>query len=364
MTGQALENDVPMQGAGFYNANSDLQAAGMHRALPLFDNIPSTTASVPFSVVEYGCAQGANSILPFKRILHARYIANRSTSGEAEETDQEALLTFSDREGNDFNTLVQTIAQSQWLPTDQSSQPQPKILTSMVAGTFYDRLVPRDSVDVGFSLATLHHLERLPTANGEDSTKIQAHEDLVRFLSLRAQEFRRGGSLVLSFVSHSSTGAPNYPELVDACRQAMIQMVGAQRISPQVAGAFHVPTHDRTMEEVKRSLAVVNRLWHTEQVFEEEIVHPAYDRLLQHRQSTDRKENENETEKASRWYAETVVDWMMAVIAGYFVKALQSEAPELDAAARERLLSEWRNRTKEGFYQQYRDCKHFDIRNL
>lgn len=58
---KALENDVPMHGAGFYNAHSALQAAAVQRALPLFDTLPVNTASERFTVVEYGCAQGANS---------------------------------------------------------------------------------------------------------------------------------------------------------------------------------------------------------------------------------------------------------------------------------------------------------------
>jgi hypothetical protein len=58
---RVLENDVPMQGAGFYNAHSALQAAAMRRALPLFDTIPVSNVSERFTAVEYGCAQGANS---------------------------------------------------------------------------------------------------------------------------------------------------------------------------------------------------------------------------------------------------------------------------------------------------------------
>ena len=59
---QALGNDVPMQGDGFYNRNSGLQYAAMQRALPLLDSVPVTgTAAGVFSAVEYGCAQGLNS---------------------------------------------------------------------------------------------------------------------------------------------------------------------------------------------------------------------------------------------------------------------------------------------------------------
>lgn len=59
---EVLDNDVPMQGDGFYNKNSELQYAAMQRALPLFDSISIAEATPRvFSVVEYGCAQGVNS---------------------------------------------------------------------------------------------------------------------------------------------------------------------------------------------------------------------------------------------------------------------------------------------------------------
>ncbi|KAL4795772.1 S-adenosyl-L-methionine-dependent methyltransferase [Aspergillus venezuelensis] len=376
-TKTSLENDVPMQGAGFYNANSDLQAAAMRHVLPLLDTIAKDTACNPFTVVEYGCAQGANSILPIKRILEARFPlqnhishqASETTNGNgesntSENTSQEILLTFSDRAGNDFNTLVETISNADWLShfdTSSSDRNAPAILTSMAAGTFYSRLVPRESVDVGFSLATLHHLDRWP-ANASpaaeadvlhEQTRPQAHADLVHFLTLRGQEFRRGGSLVLSFVSRSSMGVPNYPSLVDSCRQAMIAMIFEGRVDPAVAGSFLVPTHDRTIQEVKDSLATVSGLWDVEGLFEEEVTHPAYARFQE--TSNDQPDSANRAGSISEWYAETVVDWMMAVISGYFIKALRTGAPGLSPEQQQGLVDDWRNRTKEVFLKEYKD---------
>lgn len=68
-----LENDVPMQGDGFYNSHAALQAAAMHRALPLFDAIPARTMreSDRFTVAEYGCAQGANSSVSLQSLSHS-----------------------------------------------------------------------------------------------------------------------------------------------------------------------------------------------------------------------------------------------------------------------------------------------------
>jgi hypothetical protein len=132
----------------------------------------------------------------------------------------------------------------------------------------------------------------------------------------------------------------------------MIQMVMGGRIPPEVAGVFQVPTYDRTLEDVRMSLAQVKDVWQTEELFEAEITHPAYERL-----QAQARGGETETEMASRLYADTVVDWMMAVIAGYFAKALQVAASGLDDDARKGLLTEWSKRTKEIFLNEHRDSK-------
>lgn len=277
---------------------------------------------------------------------------------------QEALLTFSDRDSNDFNTLIQTVSKTAWLP---DTKLPPPIFTAIAPGTFYNRLVPANTVSVGFSLATLHHLQRLsppsePNANpkseseteSEPETKIesqaraQAHADLATFLTHRAAEFTPGGTLVVSLVSRASTGVPNYPTLVDACRTALTDMVIEGIVPGAAAQAFYVPTHDRTVDEVRNTLQCVDGVWDVEGVFEREVVHPAYQKL---NQNPDQDEKDRST-----WYAETVVDWMMAVVGGYFVKALGVDG-NMDERDKERLVEEWRRRTVEVFLREYKDTK-------
>ncbi|RMD44217.1 hypothetical protein DV735_g780, partial [Chaetothyriales sp. CBS 134920] len=322
----------------------------MQRALPLFDSIHlSGTDAKVFSAVEYGCAHGLNSIEPFQRIL--------STFHSEEMASREVNLILSDRVGNDFTTVARTIDNIQWLPST-STRCGPKIFTFMVAESFYRRVVPSQFVDVGFSLATLHHLERYPTVPASVSDGQEAHQqsllqeqadrDLCRFLCLRAQEFRPGGNLVLSFVGQSlHPETSNYPSLVDACRQAMVQLVKESRLPPGVASAFRVPTYDRTMEDVKASLGAVQALWAVEYLFEEEIVHPAYETLCA---------SDLGKEEASVRYADTVVLWMMAVISGYFLKALQLAGVH-DPVAQSGLLDTWSSMTKTVFLQAHMDEK-------
>lgn len=267
-------------------------------------------------------------------------------------------LIFTDRVGNDFTTVANTINNTQWFPT---TRPGPKIFTSMVAQSFYKRVVPTHSVYLGFSLATLHHLERYPTLtvsdgkegseSNEEQTllKEQADKDLCKFLHLRAEEIRSHGTLVLSLVGQSSTGNPNYPGLVDSCRQAMISLVMEGQIPPEVAKAFRVPTYDRTLEDVENSLENLQDLWTVEHLFEEEIVHPAYETLVATQPGSDGA-------RASIDYTNNVVNWMMAVISGYFVKALHVAGVN-DPVVQNNFLDAWSSLTKQTFLGEHRNEK-------
>ncbi|RMZ80640.1 hypothetical protein DV738_g2613, partial [Chaetothyriales sp. CBS 135597] len=228
----------------------------------------------------------------------------------------------------------------------------------MVAESFYQRVVPSQSVDVGFSLATLHHLEQYPSVPASVSggkevhqqslLKEQADRDLCKFLRLRAQEFRPDSHLVVSFVGQSLySETSNYPGLVDACRRAMVQLVKQNHLPAGAVSAFRVPTYDRTVDDVETSLQAVQALWVVEHLFEEEIVHPAYERL---------RASDSAKVKASVRYADTVVHWMMAVISGYFLKALQVAGVH-EPVAQSRLLETWSSVTKAIFLQDHLDEK-------
>lgn len=190
-----------------------------------------------------------------------------------------------------------------------------------------------------------------------DQLKAQARHDLRLFLTLRAEEFKAGAPLVLSFVSAASSGMANYAPLVDACRTALMQMLREGRIPPAVARAFEVPTYDRSLEEVHASLDEVKHLWKTEDVFEAEVEHPAFGELQRETQKKD-PNNNADAKETSRQYAQTVVDWMMAVVSGYFVKALrQGFGKPLEEMEEAVLVREWRQRTTEVFLDKHRDAR-------
>ncbi|KAF4417944.1 fusarin C cluster-methyltransferase [Fusarium acutatum] len=340
MADESHVNNVPMQGNGAYSSHAALQHEAMLKALPLFQAAAETISKVDFtriSIVEYGSAHGNNSLEPMEAILKS--IPARSLE-----------LLFSDRPENDFCTLSKTV--TAWADGLVGNQLLHPLFISMIPRSFYQQVIPPKSAHLGFSLAALHHLDHVPqpTEDGQDESRLlqqQAHIDLATFLKLRSQEIVSGGSLILSFVSQASAGYENYSGPVDACRNAMIQMVQQGKISVSVAQAFRVPTYNRTLSDVKKVIDECTQTWKLHDLFEDDVMHPAFHEL---------KIQSNPSQEASHKYAEIVIDWMMAVCSGYFTKALQvGSQGGYTKQEEEGLLQDWVTRTKEIFIRNHKD---------
>ncbi|RDA92474.1 hypothetical protein CP533_6462 [Ophiocordyceps camponoti-saundersi (nom. inval.)] len=321
-------NDVPMRGGDdSYSSHAELQREAALQTFPLLRRATEMAqkTSDRLTVIEYGSSHGNNTIEPLEAILPLTRAS-------------EVMVLLSDRPQNDFNTLTNTI--SAWVETRNS------LFLAMVPRSFYRQVVPARSVDVGFSLSSLHHLDRLP--ENMDLLSAQAHQDFCLFLRLRAAEFVTGGSLVISMVGRSSSGRENCSGPIESCRRAMRQMVEAGVLPESVAVAFRIPTYARSVNEMRSSLQEMSDDWETVELREEDVYHPA---------TTDFRRHRGQGEEVSRQYAHVIIEWLMAICAGYFLKAVQVglPGPEYSDAAAERLLNEWILRTKQLYQEHHLD---------
>src|SRR3546814_8004128 len=93
-----------MQGGGFYNRNSTLQAANLTSALPLLEDAARSIAvdgDRPLVIVDYGCSQGRNSMAPMRAAIEAL----RVRTGE----DRAVEVVHTDLPSNDFTSLFTTL---------------------------------------------------------------------------------------------------------------------------------------------------------------------------------------------------------------------------------------------------------------
>lgn len=320
-------------------------------------------------------------------------------------------MVLCDMPFNNFSSLANTI-NKHWSVLSQNGELN--IYPTMAPRNFYERIIPDQSVNIGFSFAALHYLQGVPPAMPSDPTVQDiyeqleldgigttmlhnitqgqeqgqeqeqwrlsvderqaqlasiAHNDLVRFLQLRACEFRPKGSFVFSLIGQDSSGKKNGEPLVSACRAALIEMIDSGQISQTVARAFEVLVYDRSMSEVELALKAVKGEWAVEEYFEKEILHPAAEMLG--RPEDPSYDTTGEAKNAlSKGYARVTVDWMMATIGGYFVKALrlaksetltheqaqQQDGDKAEMNQETMLLGEWTRRTIDIFLRDSRDA--------
>ena len=398
------KNEASMHGGGVYSNHSAIQYAAMKEALSLFPKelIGSSTGltlhdprtvtliiyadwsfnetagpaqqNVPYNflAVDYGSAQGSNSVLPFTLVLSAL------------PENANASIIFNDKPSNDWDGLAHTIAHLKQ-NLDATEKKSCSVFPAMVSLSFYDQVVPDRSVDLGFSLSSLNHLDHqtdeksssdqqtpdLGPASLRDSSQLSvsatARRDLLRFLSSRAREIKSGGPLILNFVIRNSDPTiPNIAPLLKAMNGAFRALRQENRISDAFLAAYKLSSsavYSHSLDELTEllGLATVEMDWAVEVCYPKIIPHPAVETLKEAKNGALREQQSDEImEGLSSSYANAVVDWVMAAAPGYFLSALrasdhQSTKGNKFSEDEQRLFAEYRQKTLDIFLRESSD---------
>lgn len=351
ITATPVESEIVMRGDGNYNKNSAIQHIAV---MPALEFIPNLSNRKELTLVDYGCSQGANSIIPIKHLLSQ--LPTHST----------IRLIFNDRPPNDFSTLSKTIKRNE---ATLSRNGELQIYPSMVPVSFFHQIVPDNSVDIGFAWSCLHYLEfllpPLPSTDLQELVKQRlvrsakaAHVDLVKLLRLRAREIKSGGVFIGAIAARSSSSVPNVAPAAAALIVAISEMVHAGRISQAQVMGLDMPVHEHSMEEMESAFTEVEEVWGKEVCFEKMIQHPAVAEL-----EAKKKAEGVDLEELSKEYASTVVDWTMAPLTWFLVKVLRAgnggmgeeEMFASMTAEEEGLVDELAERAKRVFVKDQRD---------
>lgn len=187
-----------MSGAGAYNRHSALQRAIVERAENrLIDAVRRIGDVEPeFTVVDYGCGPGRNSVIAFRRVIDEY---------RKHSADGVIVAIHNDQIGNDWNDLFANVS-----GTDGYLSGDGAIRCQATAGSFYESVAAPGSVSLGMSftaLQWLHAAVELPSPNAlfftdleDDSRRTLADiaaRDWTQFLRKRALELRTGGRLLV-----------------------------------------------------------------------------------------------------------------------------------------------------------------------
>lgn len=237
-------------GSGFYTASSRLQAAGLRRAVALFEGVaeqvPLPTAPFPIVLADYGASTGHNSLLP---MCAAIALLRKRTRAE-----HSILVTHTDVPDNDFTAMFRTLAED----PDSYLQKDSATFASAIGRSFYSQILPSNSVHLGWSSWAVQWLSRIPCGipdhiqasyTADDSVRAayarQAANDWHEFVAFRGRELSPGGRLVVMTMGIGEDGEPGYRPLLTAVLEALDELLADGSLSPAELARMVVPTVGR-----------------------------------------------------------------------------------------------------------------------
>jgi hypothetical protein len=249
MPEQTAPSHGVMEGKGAYNKYAKLQAGGAALAMPFLENavrnMALDTGERPVVIADYGSSQGKNSLAPIQlaiKSLRTRIGAKRPI-----------VVFHIDQPTNDFNSLFEVLA------TDPGSyvQEEPNVFPGAIGRSFYERVLPPESVHLGWSSYAAHWLSHIPTLIPDHFSSLlstsevraeferQAAKDWKYFLSLRATELFLGGRLVVALPGLSDDGTSGFASIMDHANAVLMEMVKEGTITADERARMVLGAHPR-----------------------------------------------------------------------------------------------------------------------
>jgi len=226
-----------MEGGGAYNKHARLPASGGALALPHFINaaekLPLGAGNQPIVIADYGSSQGRNSLAPIRRAIEVL----RTRAG----SERPILVYHEDLPANDFNALFELLDED----PESYALNGANVFPCAIGRSFYQSVLPPDHVHLGWSSYAAMWISRVPTqipdhffvprSTGEVRAAFerQGAEDWTRFLSLRANELRAGGRLVVTVPGADEGGLSGHEGIMDDANATLVDMVADGTIAAE-----------------------------------------------------------------------------------------------------------------------------------
>ena len=237
-----------------YTAASRLQAAGLHPAITLFEQsaavVPIPRSPRPIVIADYGASTGHNSLLPIGAAISVLRSRTR--------TEHSILVTHTDVPDNDFTALFRTLSDD----PDTYLRRDEKSFASAVGRSFYNQILPSDSVNLGWSSWAIQwlsevlrpvpdHVQVAYSADAAVRTAYarQAARDWHEFVAFRGRELAPGGRLVVMTMAIGDDGEFGYRALLAAMLATLGELVATGLIAADEECGMSIPTVGRTASD-------------------------------------------------------------------------------------------------------------------
>jgi hypothetical protein len=253
MDTRAKPTVAAMEGGGFYNRNSAMQAAGIARVLPVWEKIASTVpvGVEPLVIADYGSSQGRNSMAPMRVAISAL----RAKAGPHRTVE----VIHTDLPSNDFASLFKALGDE----PDSYMKDSTGIFPSAVGRSYFEPIIAPGTVHLGWNSWTLQWLSRNPVevsdhimaafSTQEDAAEIvreQAAQDWHQFIKARASELRPGAKLFCLFAA-AQDDRRTWEWLFGELWGAITDLHRAGLLTDHELRRLTLPLAGRTLEDIK-----------------------------------------------------------------------------------------------------------------
>ncbi len=243
-----------MQGGGYYNRNSSLQAANLTSALPLLQDAARKLplrAGHAITIADYGVSEGRNSMLPVGMAIDA--LRARMS------TDTPISVAHIDLASNDFTSLFTLLGD------DGASYlgGRENVFPFAVGRSHFGQVLPDESVDLGWSANAIHWMSANPvlvadhgwaifskSSEARDQVEALLAQDWRNFLQARARELRRGGRLVCQFMGQGAD-RHGFEYIADAFWASVEDIAGQGLINEGEVLAMTTSSSGRSQEQIR-----------------------------------------------------------------------------------------------------------------
>ena len=238
-------------------------------------------------LVEYGClnSRSAQLMQPIisafatrsqsvKVPQEAGYFARPNGAFSTASSRLSFQITHEDSSAADFRPLTQLLETHSvsYLDPHWQNMHSPSlanaVFSNFVARPFASRIAPPQTFHAGFSLMDLHWTHTPSNPNISPATTAQA--ELLTFLSARGQEFKRGGVLIMAYISRSDDAAPVahkdiWTTLSNTLAPCIQRLVSCSMVKSDVARhLLNLPIHPRSAKQTRAVLKSVRQTWDVE----------------------------------------------------------------------------------------------------
>lgn len=267
----------PMEGKGSYNRYAKLPAGGAALALPFLEkaaqNVLIERRDGPIVIADYGSSQGKNSLAPMDvaiRILRTRIGKSRPI-----------MVCHVDQSKNDFNSLFEVLAAD----PDRYTQADPQVFPCAIGRSFYESVLPPESVYLGWSSYAAVWLSHIPRPIPDRFISLccvgavreefdqQGARDWESFLSVRASELVPGGRLVVVLPGIAELGTSGFENVMDHANAVLAEMVKAGALTVEERARMVIGSHPRRMSDLLAPFATSKQFRNLSvEAFDESVV--------------------------------------------------------------------------------------------